>query len=73
MSAFRGGKKKGKKERKVSHLARFRVPEKVGPVGVRLHLAEDEELSQAEIDHARGYLCCGRIMLAFDVLVLILV
>jgi hypothetical protein len=57
MSApFEKGKKR--KERKLSHLARFRVPEKVGPVGVRLHLAEDEELSQAEIDHTRGYLRC---------------
>ena len=43
---------------KVSHLARFGVPEKVGPVGVRLHLTEDEELSQAEIDHTPGHLFC---------------
>jgi len=47
-----------KKAIKVSHLARFRVPEKVGPVGVRLHLAEDEELSQTKIDDAPSYLCC---------------
>ena len=35
------------------HLARFRVPEKVGPVGVRLHFTKDEQFTQAEIDHPR--------------------
>jgi len=62
MSVFGEGK-----INKVSHLARFGVPEKVGPVGVCLHLAKDEELSEAKIDHPRGYLCCGRIMLASTV------
>ena len=36
-----------------THHARFGVPEKVGPVGVSLHLAKDEEFAQAEINHPR--------------------
>jgi hypothetical protein len=57
------GEKGAQNKKRVSHLTRFSVPEKVGPVGVRLHLSENEEFSQAEINHARRYLrLCRRIM-----------
>ena len=47
-----------RKEIKLPHLAHFHVPDKVEPAGVRLHLMEDEELLQAEIDHMPSYLSC---------------
>jgi hypothetical protein len=32
---------------------RFRVPEEVGPVGIRLHLTKDEEFAQAKLNYPR--------------------
>jgi len=54
---FREGKRSAKK-RGASDLTGFRVPEKVGPIGIRLHLPEDEEFSQAEVDYSSRYLRC---------------
>src|SRR5258707_5750336 len=58
---------------KCSHQARFRVPEKIGPVGVRLHLAKDEEFVQTEINHPRCDLRVSRYHISFARLVLALV
>ena len=43
-----------RRTRKRTHLPRPRIPQKVRPIRIRLHHAEDKQLAQTEVDDAFG-------------------
>jgi hypothetical protein len=51
------------------HLSGFRVVEEVGPVGVGLHVAEDEELAQQQLQDDEGDVVARFLVLNFGALI----